>query len=232
MLNLVTALLPLGCFWSFLHLLLERGRAGFMGVALCWCAVLPGVFLIFALYALRLKCAGIRVTDFVKRMAPVFRENGKINSAIDAVPYNVRHCSRILGIDRHYLEEALPALAQINLDGNCFIIMELTMLLIVSSGASLSWWNYLLLAAVVLFLSFGAPNQPGSILIGMLIIFNYLKVPEMLPAAVYCEAMFGNLQNFVNVTGDFVMVAIGGRKMNTAKYRKEKTKDGSEGSHA
>ena len=232
MLNLVTALLPLGCFWSFLHLLLERGSEGFMGVALCLCTVLPGVFLVFALYALRLKCAGIRVTDFVKRMAPVFRENGRINSAIDAVPYNVRHCSRILGIDRRYLEEALPVLAQINLDGNCFIIMELTMLLIVSSGASLSWWNYLLLAAVVLFLSFGAPNQPGSILIGMLIIFNYLKVPEMLPAAVYCEALFGNLQNFVNVTGDFVMVAIEDRRMKTAKNRKKETKDGSKGSHA
>lgn len=87
------------------------------------------------------------------------------------------------------------------------------MLLIVSSNGALSWWNYLLLAVLVIFLSIGAPNQPGSILIGMLIIIHYLNIPNILPVAIYCEVLLGTLQNLVNVVGDIVMSVIDNRNV-------------------
>ncbi len=212
MLNLVILILPVFCFLAFLHLLLEKGFAALYGVLICWGLVLLGIGLLLLLYALRLKLAGIKVIRFTKKILPVLKENIMINSAIDAVPFNIRQCSKILGISRNYLEDTMPVLAQINLDGNCFILMEITMLLIVSGGTSILWWNYLLLAVLVIFLSIGAPNQPGSILIGMLIIINYLKIPNMLPVAIYCEVLLGTLQNLVNVIGDIVMSAVDNRK--------------------
>lgn len=213
MLNLVILILPVFCFLAFLHLLLESGFAGLTGVLICWGLILLGIVLLLSLYALQLKLAGIRVIWFIKKILPVLRENIMINSAIDAVPYNIRQCSKIFGISRNYLEGAIPVLAQINLDGNCFIIMEITMLLIVSSNGALSWWNYLLLAVLVIFLSIGAPNQPGSILIGMLIIIHYLNIPNILPVAIYCEVLLGTLQNLVNVVGDIVMSVIDNRNV-------------------
>ena len=164
------------------------------------------------LYAVRLKIAGIKVILFIKNIIPILRENAKINSSIDAVPYNIRQCAKRLGIDRGCLESSLPVLAQINLDGNCFIIMEIAMVMLISTGIALPWWNYLLLAVLVIFLSLGAPNQPGSVLIGVLIIVNYLNVPSLTAVAIYAEALTGMAQNLINVTGDIVMAAIESRR--------------------
>ena len=213
MLNLVMLFLPVFCFFSFLHLLLKGGFADLIDVLMCWVLVLLGAGLLLLLYALRLKLAGIKVIGFIKGIMPILKENIMINSAIDAVPLNIRQCSKIFGISRSYLEDAMPVLAQINLDGNCFIIMGITMILIVSNGASLLWWNYLLLAVLVFFLSIGAPNQPGSILIGVLIIIHYLKIPGMLPVAIYCEVLLGTVQNLINVVGDIVISVIDNRRL-------------------
>ena len=219
MLNLVILLLPFFCFLAFLHLLLKNGFSALIGVALCWILVILGVGILFGLYALQLKIAGIPVGWFVKKILPILKENIMINSAIDAVPFNIRQCSKAFGIRRNALEDVMPVLAQTNLDGNCFIIIAITMLLIASSGASLPWWNYLLLAVLVFFLSLGAPNQPGSILIGVLIIINFLQIPQMLPVAIYCEVLLGAAQNLVNVTGDIVMTVIENRKVLSSRTR-------------
>lgn len=212
MLNLVMFFLPIFSFLAFLHILLERGFVCLKGVLFCWVAVLIGIVFLMLVYALRLKLGGIKVINFIRNITPILKENIKINSSIDAVPFNIRQCAKLLGIDRNYLEDSLPVLAQINLDGNCFIIMEITMVMLISTGTVLPWWNYLMLAVLVIFLSLGAPNQPGSILIGVLIIVNYLNVPSMMAVAIYAEVLLGMAQCFVNVTGDIVMAAIESRK--------------------
>ena len=214
--------LPGFCFLSFLHLLLEDGFAELLGILMNWAFILLGVGVLLALYALRLKLAGVGVIEFIRKIKSILKENIMINSAIDAVPFNIRQCSKIFGIKRNELEDSMPVLAQINLDGNCFIIMAIAMVLIVSNGVTLPWWNYLLLAVLVIFLSFGAPNQPGSILIGILIIIQYLKIPNVLYLAIYCEVLLGPVQNLVNVIGDIVMVAIDNRKMEKSRVQIER----------
>ena len=71
-----------------------------------------------------------------------------------------------------------------------------------------SWFHIIVIAIMVAFLSLGAPNQPGSILIGTLIIALFLKADVLIPTAVYLEVFFGAIQNLINVTGDMVTVAI------------------------
>ena len=132
MLNLVMLGLPVFCFLSFLHLLLKEGFAGLIDVLMCWVLVLLGAGLVLFLYALRLKLAGIKVIGFIKKIMPILKENIMINSAIDAVPFNIRQCSKIFGISRSYLEDAMPVLAQINLDGNCFISIVLLAVICIS----------------------------------------------------------------------------------------------------
>ena len=65
----------------------------------------------------------------------------------------------------------------------------------------------MVIAILVVFLSFGAPNQPGSILIGTLIVAMFLQGDVLIPTAVYLEAFFGGIQNIINVTGDVVSIA-------------------------
>ena len=168
-----------------------------------------GCFLVlFVSYAVRLRAHGIKVIPFMRKLGPLLRENASIGSAIDATPYNIRYCVKTFKMKRAMLERNLPVLAEINLDGNCFILMMFTLTFVFISGMEVPLLNFIGLGLLVLFLSFGAPNQPGSILIGTLIILMYFKSIDLLCAAIYSEAFLGIAQNLINVIGDIVMVAI------------------------
>ena len=67
------------------------------------------------------------------------------------------------------------------------------------------FWPYPL-ALLVLFLELGAPNQPGGILVGTLIIITYLNLPGMLRMAIYLEVLLGSAQNLINVISNIVTV--------------------------
>ena len=82
------------------------------------------------------------------------------------------------------------------------------MLFIFILGADASWLLIAEIAIIILFLSLGAPNQPGSILIGIFIITFLLKADNLISVAIYAEVLFGAIQNIINVTGDIVTVAI------------------------
>lgn len=208
MLRVVMATLPFFCFIALLDLLIREGFiifAYFLGSS---CIVILGLGILLATYLIRLRTKGIRAIPFLKKLRPLLIENVKINSAIEATPFNIRYCSRNLGMSRKHLENTLPVLAQINLDGNCFIIMLVTMLFIHASGTPVTWLNIGMIALLVLVLSFGAPNQPGSILIGILIITTYLNTYDMLTTAIFAEALFGILQNLSNIFGDIVNAVI------------------------
>ena len=159
------------------------------------------------MYALRLKAQGVKVGEFARKLWPLVKENFVIGSVIDAVPYNTRYCVKHFGISRERLEKELPILAQTNLDGNCFILMLLAAIYIAVANCEVTWFNIAVMALIVMFLSFGAPNQPGSILIGMLVILTYLNSDIAISLALCFELFFGGLQNILNVISGVVTVA-------------------------
>ncbi|MBR0403898.1 MAG: cation:dicarboxylase symporter family transporter [Eggerthellaceae bacterium] len=209
MLRVVIAALPVFCFLALTDALLDSGFWALPFIAGYFVVFNMSLLVLFASYAVRLRARGIPVVPFVQKLIPLIRENLKIGSAIDAVPFNVRYCARTYGMNRERLEQNMPVLAQINLDGNCFLIMLIALAFVFMTGTNVSWLNLAGIATLVLFLSFGAPNQPGSILIATLIITSYLHSYEMMCVAIYAEALFGSSLNIANVIGDVVSVAIG-----------------------
>ena len=207
MLRVVVAVLPVFCFLAFLDVLLTDGFWGILLTMGYLVVISASLLLLFATYAVRLRARGVKVIPFVRKLVPLIRENIKIGSVIDAAPFNVRYCARVFGMDRDKLGRNLPVLAQVNLDGNCFIIMLIALVFVFVTGDDLAWFNVIVLGALVLFLSLGAPNQPGSILIGTLIVTMYLQSFDVVCAAIYLEAFMGSAQNIVNVIGDIVIVA-------------------------
>ena len=205
-LSVIMSTLPFFVFTAILDLLLSYGVDGLINQLVLFLIVCISLVVMAAFYAVRLKAGGIKVIPFVKDMIPLIYENFRINSVIDAVPYNIRYCARTYKIDRKRLESFLPVLAQINLDGNCYMLTIITLTLIFGSGTNISAIWIAAIGALVLFLSLGAPNQPGSCIIGMVIIFNFLLVKELLPLAILAEVFFGGLLNIINVIGDIVTV--------------------------
>jgi Na+/H+-dicarboxylate symporter len=110
-------------------------------------------------------------------------------------------------MDRRKLEVSIPVLAQINLDGNCFFLTMITLLTALNSNNNVTFIDIITIGVLVFFLSLGAPNQPGSCLIGILVILNYMDSLDLIPMAVIAEVSVGWLLNLTNVVGDLVTVA-------------------------
>ena len=220
MLNVVMYFLPLFSFLAMLTPLLTTGFVGFFMIVQLLVVIIVSLVVLCVFYTLRLIIGGVKVGPFFRHMPALILENLRINSVIDAVPFNIRFCARNFGFNRKHLSEKLPILAQINLDGNCYLLILLALTLIFGLGIHVSWAQIVVIAILVLFLSLGAPNQPGSILIGVLIILFYLDAADLISMAIYLEVFCGMIQNIINVTGDIVTVAIDERKTNNKDDRK------------
>ena len=208
MLHVVMFAFPFFCFLALLYPLLDSGFE--LLLAIFYIVILSMESLVFlaAFYLIRLLVGGVNLRAFLKHLPPLLKENYTIGSVIDAVPFNIRYCVNNYGMDRKRISDKFRILAQINLDGNCYLIMLMGMLFVFMMVTRVSWFHVIVIAIMVIFLSFGAPNQPGSILIGTLIIALFLKTEDLIPTAVYLEVFFGAVQNLINVTGDLVTVAI------------------------
>lgn len=209
MLNLVMVALPFFSFLAVLYTLLADGPQVLVSVFLLAAIIFLSLFLLLIVYALQLGISRVNLVTFVKGLPALLSENLKINSAIDAVPFNVRFCVKNYGIDRQRLVRDLPVLSQVNRDGNCYLLMMVAIMSVLPNGIdNVSMLEIHVLALLVLFLSLGAPNQPGGMLIGTVIIANYLNMYEMWILGVFLEVFLGRAQNAVNVLGDIVMIAV------------------------
>lgn len=221
LLSMIMFTMPLFLFVAFLDALLQHGFLLLLFllqilVIVCCCLILLMLF-----YAARLGRAGINPLRFMRKLSPLLRENYLINSSIDAVPYNIRWCVQKLKMNRKKLQESMPIMAQINLDGNCFLITLTTLLFISFSSTDINLLSIAGIGILVLFLSMGAPNQPGSCLIGMLIVFYHMNVYTLIPLALFTEAMFGGLLNLVNVAGDIITVVVDAARTKEVKIENE-----------
>ena len=212
MVTVVMFTLPFFCFLAVLSLLITDGTSRILILIEYVAVVFLSITAIILFYLVRLLIGKVNIPTFVRHLPTLMWENFKINSAIDAVPFNIRYCSIKYGYSRKRLGEKLPILAQTNQDGNCFLIMLIAMIFIFMLGIDVSWMQIFGIGFLVLFLSVGAPNQPGSIVIGMLIITFYLKADELISIAIFAEVFFGSIQNIINVLGDIVTVAIDEQK--------------------
>jgi Na+/H+-dicarboxylate symporter len=206
MLTIIMSMLPIFTVFAILDILLVMSYDGITECGKLIMVVIISLIIPAIYYILRLAARHISIPGFCKRLWPMLGENFKIASAIDAVPYNVRYCMRNFGLDRKSLEKTMPVLAQVNLDGNCYLLTLFAGILFMFSGSGFQFGQLLLIGALIFVLSLGAPNQPGSCVIGILIIIHYLGAYKLVPFAIFAEVFFGGILNLMNVSGDIVTV--------------------------
>ena len=220
-LSLVLSLIPFIFAASLLQIFILREMDSLGIIMEGSLLILAGTSGVVIFYLVRLKAGGIRLLPFLRALPPLLLENGRINSSIDAVPFNIRYCVRHYGMNRKRLEKSMPVFAQTMFDGNCFLLMCISMFLAFCWGRNITWYDVLASAALVFFLSLGAPNQPGSVLIGTMILLEYhgLAHTTYMFIAVCFEVALGVVQNLINVGGDIVTVAVEERKSGSPQTR-------------
>ena len=219
MLSLVLFAFPFFIFVSLLDMLLIDSLDSLLPLLRGILLILAGTPAVLLFYLIRLKIGGVRILPFLKKLPPLLLENCRINSSIDATPFNIRYCVRHYGMNRKRLERSLPVLAQTMFDGNCYTLMSAGILLSFELGKG-TWYNLLVLALLVVFLSLGAPNQPGTFLVGAIIILRYLGYDGagLMYVAIFFEACLGIVQNLINVMGDIVTVTIEEQRSKDGKH--------------
>ena len=215
MLTVVMYFLPAAFFLAIMDTMLSGGFTDLLFLIGAIAVLVVSLVVPAICYFIILLVNGVRPAAFFRKLMPLIRENLKINSVIDAAPYNTRYCSRVFGYDYKKLQDYIPVLAQVNLDGNCYILTVFTMLFFITGDISVSWKGMIVLCILILFMSFGAPNQPGSCLIGGLIILNYFNsYTQLTNIVIAVEVFMGSILNIFNLTGDIVTLAIDNERQN------------------
>lgn len=207
MLSLIMYVLPAFAFCSIMDELFSEGFTSLLYLAEMLAVAFASLLVLIGYFLLRLLVKGIRPLPFMRKMLPLLHENARIASAFDAVPYNVRYCARVYGFDRKRLEQSLPILTQVNLDGNCFLVTLIAMLYIAINSTALTAEYAIAVGFLVLLLSLGAPNQPGSCIVSLTIVMLFLQANDLTTIALIGEAVFGGVLNLTNIAGDLVLVA-------------------------
>ncbi len=211
MLSILAVLFPVMTFIATLEIILAVDYCfvslGMMLLAIVTVAV--GSILMCLLYAVALLGNGLSPISFIRNIGSSVHEISRIGSSIDAVPYAIRSCHRYLGIPLDFLDFTIPLGANINMDGNCISLMVVSVMLLGYAGVKLSPGETILLFVVVVLLSIGAPNQPGSATICFAVLFPFLGLSyENISVIIIMDSLAGMGIAAFNVVGDMVTAVI------------------------
>lgn len=220
-LSVIMLLLPVAAFFSTIVEIFAYSVEEFFHSFIFDIGISVAVFAILTvIYSIFLALNGINPFAFFKTCLPAFIMNFRINSCADAVPYNQRFMSRRLGIDRKMLDYYVPVLARINLQGTFSVLFMIAVVVAISYNMQLNPLQLVLVCILVTGLSFGAPNQPGAIIIGMIVIYSFYDFnleTYFLSLFVYYEVIIGGVASAINTMGDYVMIAVVDKRNRTKK---------------
>lgn len=213
-LSIVMLFMPAASFLAILDVLIYKGYRGLLAAFVFILYIVIGGLLMLVMIGVRVALAGINPITYLKKCRPAIAENFRINSSIDAVPYNTRFCNKVFGIPLERLDVEIPILAQINQTCNSFILMTVTLMMSYYIGIQIDAIGLLFLGILLVFISIGAPGQDGSLLIGLIIIFSFTGMNfGLIATAIYVEAIIGRMLPVMNALFDITTVVSGEKQI-------------------
>lgn len=222
MINIVYNTIPLFAFFAQVFLCLRFGASGLVIIGKLVAVLLLTMVLVSVFDLLRLWVGGISPIWFLRHYSDVLRENLKIASNIDAMPYNKRILLRRTSFKDDYLSEGLYMGALMNMDGNSAVVSAGILFLISGVGMELKFAGIVWIGLIILLLSLGAPNQPGSFLMSTTVLMLYVGVAsELFVGALVMEALMCKFYSFLNSAGDIVSILLEDKEYQRAQEKKQ-----------
>lgn len=223
MTDLVYNTIPIFMFFSLLSGWMQTGFVYFFMLIRNLLLFIPAIFLLLVVYVFELLIAGVSPLRFFLDYKDVLWENLKIGSNLNALPYNKRMLHRKTKIPRDLLDAGLQLGGLMNMDGNCIMVSTGIMGMLISTGVSMTTVEFFMLVFVSILLSVGAPNQPGSFLLSIIVLMSLVGINGNLYAdLLVVEALFGKVYSCLNAVGDIVtMVTVGEQLKRDEKPQKD-----------
>ena len=205
MINMIYGLLPYFLFVAVLQRQIKLGFAYELIILKSLAIFILPILLMLVVYAIQLRINGVKVRDFLHNFSDVLWENLKIGSNIAALPYNKRMIYRKTKMQSSLLKEGLILGNLMNMDGNCLTISLGILILVSSAGIGFSVAEGIGLAFIIILLSIGAPNQPGSFMLCMIVLMMYVGISaDLYGDILIIEAFLGKFYSCLNSVGDVV----------------------------
>jgi len=212
-LEIIYYLLPIAVFFTFVDVGIYSGVWAIFTIAMLVALFYVCAGIMQCVYGIRLTMFGINPVLFFRDCAPAMRENFNIGTPIDAIPYNIRFCNRTFGMKIKRLDVVVPVLSQLNHDGNCIMIMMMTIFCLLRNDVNITFPEYIAIGVLVLALSVGAPNCAGSLFIGLIVTLScFGEVSGIAWLLIYLEAFAGNTLSMVNTMGNLTTIAVDAKK--------------------
>ncbi len=209
MMNIIYGTIPFFIFFAVVDLILKINRNMLKMVGLELLSVAVAMIFLVVYYMIRLLVGRVSIKGFFKNYSKLIADNLKIASNIDSLPYNKRILSRKMKLSRDYLDEGLKLGILLNMDGNCLTVTVVLMNMVTAAGVNISPMKYLGVAIIMLLFSVGAPNLPGSFLLGMIILMSFVGISSELVAVVLIfEALISKFYSFLNAAGDIITLVV------------------------
>lgn len=215
MLSIIFAGIPIFLYFSLLTAWLEYGIPGYIQMTAPFLLSLLLLLIpMLIIYTLQLAAGGINPFTFIRDYRSILIENIKIGSNINALPYNKRMLARKVRMPSAILKEGLQLGSYVNMDGNCLIISFTAFCMLAGCGDDITLARTVGLTMIIILVSIGAPNQPGSFLIGTTFILSYVGLSQDLCVTmIMIEALTSKIYSSINSIGDIVTIVTTGEKI-------------------
>ena len=172
-------------------------------------------------YAASLCRYKIRLKDFWSDYKDIIKTNFQIASNKDAFFYNKRVIRKKTSLNDAELTDALRLGIMMNMDGSSVMIAMIMISLF--SLHSLSIPETIEIIALIILLSLGTPNQPGSLFVAPVILFTLFNLDQAyFNLLIVAEAFTGKYYSFINSLGDIVSIAIIDNRFGTQSPARKK----------
>ncbi|GEM_PF-4160504 len=209
LMNIIYSVIPFFLFFAVLDFVIKADKGSVKVLLYFIVSLTVALLFLFAYYILRLVFGGVPVKTFFEKYHELLVVNFKIASNVQSYPYNKRILTKKMTLSRDYLAEGLKLGTLLNMDGNSLVVSVLIMNLIATVGVSVTAMQYAGIVLILFLFSVGAPNEPGSLLLGAIILMSFIGISvELVGAVLILEALFSKIYSFINAAGDIVTLAI------------------------
>lgn len=202
--GVIVIFVPLIAFFAMVDLVVETGidTVLMMGSAIAGellaIGAMLGVYMLIILFIGKLS-----PVPFLKKIPSLMPTPFATSSSAVTMPITMKFCADKLGVSPKITSFSIPIGTTINMDGTCVYMSIVTIMFIRAYGIAIDLNTMLLILAMTVSISIGAPAVPNSGVICILTVTATFGVPSEIAGVLFCISAIGDrIGTCLNVAGD------------------------------
>ena len=202
--GVIIVFVPLIAFFAMITLIVKMGvdTVLMMGKLIAGQLVACGVM--FGVYALLINFVGkISPLPFLKKIPALMPTPFATSSSAVTMPLTMKFCVDRLGISPKITSFSIPIGTTVNMDGGCLYFPTAAIMFLKMYGVEVDMHAIIIICAMTVSLSIGAPAVPNAAVICILTITAMFGVPGDIAGLLFCiGTVCERVVTCLNVTGD------------------------------